>query len=143
MSVSRGLRISYFFKFCVGNNLQGYCRPISYLIFSKFINFYFPKNDYKVYGCLRFPEELKLANSVNINPIQDEGGAKRPLPPTSFPPVTSTNVGIGPKNFLTFSFKPFAALVQNFKFLPSSSPKLLNLNQDHPSKNTIFWVKSL
>ena len=28
-------------------------------------------------------------------------------PPTSFSPVTSTNVGISPKNFLTFSFNPF------------------------------------
>ena len=31
-----------------------------------------------------------------FNPIQDgAGGAKRP-PPTSFSPVTSTNVGFGP-----------------------------------------------
>ena len=36
-------------------------------------------------------------------------GAKRP--PTSFSFVTSTNVGISPKNFLTFGFKPFATLV--------------------------------
>ena len=35
------------------------------------------------------------------------GGA----PPTSFLPVTSTNVGIRPKNFLTFSFNPSATLV--------------------------------
>ena len=48
--------------------------------------------------------------------------AKRP-PPTSFSPVTSTNVRFGPKNFLTFSFNPFATLVQNFKFVPSASPK--------------------
>ena len=60
-------------------------------------------------------------------------------PPTSFLPVTSTNVGIGPYNFLTFSFNPFATLVQNFKFVPSASPKLLNLNQDHPSKEQFFW----
>ena len=65
------------------------------------------------------------------------GGAKRP--PTSFSPVTPTNVGFGPKNFLTFSFNPFATLVQNFKFVPSASPKLLNLNQDHPSKKRFFW----
>ena len=32
-------------------------------------------------------------------------------PPTSFFPVTSTNVGISPQNFLTFSFNPFATLV--------------------------------
>ena len=62
-----------------------------------------------------------------------------PPPPTSFSPVTSTNVGFGPKNFLTYSFNPFAILAQNFKFLPSASPKLLNLNQDHPSKKRSFW----
>ena len=35
---------------------------------------------------------------------------------------------------MTFNFSPFATLVQNFKFVPSASPKLLNLNQDHPLK---------
>ena len=33
------------------------------------------------------------------------GGAK------SFSPVTSTNVGISPKNFLTCSFNPFVTLL--------------------------------
>ena len=70
-----------------------------------------------------------------------EGGQKGP--PTSFSPVTSTNVEFSPKNFLTFSFNPFPTLVQNFKFVPSASPKLLNLNQDHPSKKAVFLVKSL
>ena len=37
------------------------------------------------------------------------GGAKRS--PTSFSPVTSTNVGISPQNSLTFSFNTFATLV--------------------------------
>ena len=55
---------------------------------------------------------FKLA--TNINPIQDAGGQKIPL--TRFPPVTSTNVGITLKNFMTFSFNPFATLVQNLKF---------------------------
>ena len=68
------------------------------------------------------------------------GGAEK-TPPTSFSPVTSTKVGVGPKNFLTFSFNPFATLVQNF--VPSASPKLLNLNQDHPSRKATFLVKSL
>ena len=48
----------------------------------------------------------------DINPIQDG----RKGPPTSFSPVTSTNVGFGRQNFLTFSFDPFTTLVQNFKF---------------------------
>ena len=64
-------------------------------------------------------------------------------PPTSFSPVTSTNVRFGPQNFLNFSFNPFATLVHNFTFVPSASPKLLNLNQEHPSKKAIFLVKSL
>ena len=70
------------------------------------------------------------------------GGSKKD-PPTSFSPVTSTNVGFDPKNFLTFSFNHFATLVQNLKFVPSASPKLLNLNQDHHSKKAVFLVKSL
>ena len=37
------------------------------------------------------------------------GGAKKT--PTSFSPVTSTNVGISPKNFLTFNSNPFDRLV--------------------------------
>ena len=54
-----------------------------------------------------------LNTLLAINPIQDEGmgaGAKRP-PPTSFSPVTSTNVETSPKNFLTFSFHPFSTLL--------------------------------
>ena len=69
------------------------------------------------------------------------GGQKDP--PTSFSFVSSTNVEFGPKNFLTFSFNPFATLVQNFKFVPSASPKLMNLNQDRSSKKAISLVKSL
>ena len=65
------------------------------------------------------------------------GGPKSP--PSSFSPVTSRNVGFGLQNFLTFSFNPFTTLVQNFKFVTSASPKLLNLNQDHPSKKRFFW----
>ena len=80
-----------------------------------------------------------------FNPIQDgtgQGGGGK-MPPTRFSHVTSTNVGFGPQNFLTFSFNPFSPLVQNFRFVSSASPKLLNLNQDHCSKKVIFLVKSL
>ena len=59
---------------------------------------------------------------------------------TVLSPVTSTNVRFDPQNFLTFSFNLFAILVQNFKFVHSTSPKLLNLNQDHPSRKVIFLV---
>ena len=68
-------------------------------------------------------------------------GTKRP--PTSFSPATYTNMVISPQNFLTFSFNSFATLLQSFKFVPSISPKLLNLNQNHPSKKAVFLVKSL
>ena len=53
-----------------------------------------------------------------LNPIQDGGGggggrdggaAKRP--PTSFSLATSADAEISPKDFLTFSFNPFATLV--------------------------------
>ena len=70
------------------------------------------------------------------------GGGGEKCPPSFFP-VTSTNVGFGSQNFLTFSFNSFATLVQNFKFVPSGNPKLLNLNQDHLLKKAIFLVKSL
>ena len=66
-----------------------------------------------------------------LNPIQDASKDPR----TSFSPVTSTNVGNNPKNFQTFSSKPFATLVQNVKVIPSASSKLLNLSQKHPSIN--------
>ena len=39
------------------------------------------------------------------------GMQKVPPLPTSFSPITSTNVGISPKNLLTFSFIPFPILV--------------------------------
>ena len=89
-------------------------------------------------------ETVIFSVCLTINRIKDRGwrgggaggGKKVPLP-TSFSSVTSTNVGFGPKNFLTFSFNPFATLVQNFKFVPSASPKLLNLNQDHLSKKAL------
>ena len=44
--------------------------------------------------------------------IQDEGGwGGQKGPPSSFSLVTSTNVGIRPQNFLTFSLNPFVTLV--------------------------------
>ena len=38
-------------------------------------------------------------------------GKKPPLPPTSFSPAISTNVGINPQNFPTFTFNLFATFV--------------------------------
>ena len=38
--------------------------------------------------------------TIVLNPIQDgAGGAKSPAPPTSFSPVTPTNVEFSPKTF--------------------------------------------
>ena len=48
---------------------------------------------------------------ICINPIQDLGGGGQKDPPKSFSPVTSTNVGLSPQNFLTFSFNTFATVV--------------------------------
>ena len=55
----------------------------------------------KIYQCY-------LRDCAPITHIQD-GGQKRP--PISFFTVTSTNVGISPKNFLIFSFSTFSTLV--------------------------------
>ena len=46
-----------------------------------------------------------------LNPIQDGGGAGGKKPPSLLSPLTSTNVGIIPPKFLTFSFNPFDRLV--------------------------------
>ena len=40
---------------------------------------------------------------------------------------------------MNFSFNTLFTPVWNFKFVPSASHKLLNLNQDHPSKKNFFW----
>ena len=73
--------------------------------------------------------------SAKINLTLVRIGEQPPLPRYQFSPVTSTNLGISPKNFLTFRFNPFTSLVQKFKAKPSGSSKLLKLKQDHPSKN--------
>ena len=68
-----------------------------------------------------------------LNSIQDEagvgegggrGGKKKTLPV-----------------FLNFTFNPFSTLVQNFKFVPSANPKLLNLNKGHPSKTKLLRLQ--
>ena len=48
---------------------------------------------------------------IRINPIQDGGWGWQKSPPTIFSPVTSMNVGLSPKNFLTFSSNTFATVV--------------------------------
>ena len=105
------------------------------LSFIKLLNFFYQ-------NCL-----ILLQNWLYINPIHETsfklrgGGRGRRRgkgPSTSFPPVTSTNVGFRPKNFLTFSFKACTTLISNFKAIPNANLKLLNVNQDHPAKNWYF-----
>ena len=50
-----------------------------------------------------------ILNELSLTLFRMGGGQK--APPTSFFPVSSTNVGISPQKFLTFSFNPFAKLV--------------------------------
>ena len=71
-------------------------------------------------------------NRFQFSNIQDTGGKKLPYQPS---PVTSTNVRIIPKNFMTFIFNPFATLIYNFKAISSASPKILSLQQDNQDNN--------
>ena len=49
--------------------------------------------------------------SLSSSSSQDKEKVRHKDPRTSFFPVPSTNVGISPQNFLTFSFNPFGTLV--------------------------------
>ena len=79
--------------------------------------------------------------SLTLFRMGGRGRGSKKTTPTSFSPVTSINVALSPENFPTFSFNPFATLVQNFMVIPSSSTKSLNLNQDHPLQK-LFWSNS-
>ena len=50
---------------------------------------------------------FNYSSDIDVNPVKG-GWPKRS--PTSFIPVTSTNLGISLQNFLTFSFNPFVTL---------------------------------
>ena len=87
------------------------CFPVN---FAKFLRTPFSQNTYGrllLQSQKTYAREKQLYN--DLNPIQDRGwGTKSPPPyPTSFFPLTSTNIGISSKNFLTFSFELFATLV--------------------------------
>ena len=98
--------------------------------------------------CLKVARSLPLFYfswielGCDVNPIQDGGGAKK-ANHYQFSPCNFYKRKIWPPKLSTFSFNLFVILVQNFKFVPSASPKLWSLNQDHPSKKAIFLVKSL
>ena len=76
------------------------------------LKYYFNNNDYdnfiKTFVTVlnkHAPPKKKI-----FHPTQDWGMEvwEQKAPPTSFSPITSTNVGISPQNFLTFSFNPSA-----------------------------------
>ena len=74
-----------------------------------------------------------------INPIQDnpiQGWCKAL---TSFSPEIPTNVRISSYYFLHFSFNLFVTQLETSNAISVTSPKLLNLNQDHLSENLFFW----
>ena len=52
--------------------------------------------------------------------------------------VISPEIGSSPQDFWTFSFNHFPALLANFKAVPSTDPKLLSSNQEHPAKKVGF-----
>ena len=72
--------------------------------------------------------QLTLFRMVGVGGGGGGGGGGGKGLPTSFFLVTSTNVKIGPYNFLNFRFNAYDTIVQNFKFVPSASLISLNLN---------------
>ena len=54
-----------------------------------------------------------------------------------------SKVGVTSKSSLASSFNPFDTMMSIFKAIPGTTPKLLNLNQDHLSKKLIYLVKLL
>ena len=58
-------------------------------------------------------------------------------------PATFPRVGTCPANFKNFSFNTFSTLLSNYKVISTTIPKLLNLNQDHSSKKSVFMVRLL
>ena len=69
---------------------------------------------------INIQEQTDVVIGLLFNRIQDWGSKRSP---TSFSPVTSTNVGFSVQNLPTFNFNPFVTLVENFKVVASASPK--------------------
>ena len=64
------------------------------------------------------------------------GGWGKKVPPTSFSPVTSTNVGFSPQNLLAFSFNPFATLVKISSSHLVSAPNYWTWTKITPQKSS-------
>ena len=58
----------------------------------------------------KLPQGIETTDGLTLFRMGRRGGGKK-APPTSFSPIISTNLGINPQNFLTFSFNPFATVV--------------------------------
>ena len=76
-------------------------------------------------------------NNYGSSSIQDRGRAKRP-PYQFFPQVTSTDVGVSPKNFLTFSFNHFATRRISRSYLVPV-PNYWTWIKTTPQKKWFFW----
>ena len=93
-----------------------------------------PKTEIIFFGTLVFKVDNKLQKRMYVKPTSRQrylysksehpkksiaysqalnysGWGGKKAPPTSISPITSTNVGFSPKNFLIFSFNPFATLL--------------------------------
>ena len=69
-------------------------------------------------------------------------GTKKNSAPTSFSPVTSTNVGTSPKNFLTFTFNPFAHWCIISRPYLAPGPNYWTWTKTTPRKKGHFWSNS-
>ena len=58
----------------------------------------------------KLPQGIETTDGLTLFRM-GRGGGDQKAPPTSFSPIISTNLGINPQNFLTFSFNPFATVV--------------------------------
>ena len=65
------------------------------------------------------------------------GGKKAPLP--VFPSKRLAKEELAKTTFWLLVLTLLVSLLWNYKTIPSASPKLLNLNQDHVSKKYFFW----
>ena len=86
------------------------------------------------------PMEVKKSNFSNHIKFKPPKSTSASAIPPGFPCNFHKRRNC-PRNLLILILNFFATLMLNFKAIPSASPNLLNLNQEHPSKN--FSVKSL
>ena len=91
---------------------------ILFIIFGNFVIFYYrydlqqvKRNIISTVTNMVYHLPCEFLKNLIIFRLGEEGGERQKGFPTSFSPVTSTNVGISPQNFQTFSFNPFATLV--------------------------------